>query len=279
MGSEHKSKALNCAKCNHPNAEGTRFCANCGAPLSVDAGEAAPASEATFAAAAGTGATASAAWEDMKRQFPGLLERAKNILLKPNAEWAVIAAETTSTRKLYTGYIVPLAAIGPIASIVGMSLVGIDVAFLGTIRTPFLSSVSYGIVAFVLALVGVLVLALIIDALAPTFSGEKNRGQALKLAAYSYTPAWLAGVLSVIPTLSPLEIVAALYGLYLLYLGLPILMKAPKEKALGYTAVVVICAIVLGVLSGAISGTIMGARGMTLMGMHGSAFGQRGSSV
>jgi Yip1 domain len=259
---------LNCAKCNHPNAEGTRFCANCGAPLSVEAGDAAPASEATFAAAAaGTGATASAAWEDMKRQFPGLLERARNILLKPNAEWPVIAAETTSTGKLYTGYIVPLAAIGPIASIIGMSLVGIDVAFLGTIRTPILRSVSYGIVAFVLALVGVFVLALIIDALAPTFSGEKNRGQALKLAAYSYTPAWLAGILSVMPTLSPLEIVAAFYGLYLLYLGLPILMKAPKEKALGYTAVVVICAIVLGVVFGAISGTIMGARGMTLMGI------------
>jgi hypothetical protein len=270
---------MNCAACGHPNAEGTRFCANCGAAMTAEALKPAPAPGVAFAAAAaGTSATAAAAWEDMKKQFPGLLERVKNILLKPNAEWPVIAVETTSTGKLYTGYIVPLAAIGPIASIIGMSLVGIDVAFLGTIRTPILSSVSSAVVSFVLALLGVFVLALIIDGLAPTFSGEKNQGQALKVAAYSYTPAWLAGVLGVVPMFSLLEVVAALYGLYLLYLGLPILMKAPKEKAVGYTAVVVICAIVLGVVLGAISGTMMGARGMSLMGMHGSAFGQHAAS-
>jgi len=270
---------MNCPKCSHPNADGTRFCSNCGAGLSAETLEPAKAPGAAFAAAAAeTGATASAAWKDMKNQFPGLLERVKNILLKPNAEWPVIAAETTSTAKLYTGYICPLAAIGPIASIIGMSLVGIDVGFLGTVRTPILSSVSYAVVAFILALVGVFVLGLIIDALAPTFSGQKNRCQALKVAAYSYTPAWLAGILGVIPMLSLLGVVAALYGLYLLYLGLPVLMKAPKEKAVGYTAVVVICAIVLGVVLGAISGTVIGTRGLSLMGMHGSAFGRHAAS-
>jgi Yip1 domain len=261
-----------CRTCGHPVAEGARFCAGCGAAVSVEAVKPTPAPELAFAAAAaGTSATAAAAWADMKKQFPGLLERAKNILLKPNAEWPVIAAETTSTGKLYTGYIVPLAAIGPIASIVGMSLVGISVPFLGTVRTPILSSVSYAAVAFGFALIGVFVLALIIDALAPTFSGEKNQAQALKVATYSYTPAWLAGILGLIPMLSLLGAIAALYGLYLLYLGLPVLMKAPKEKALGYTAVIVICAIVLGVVFAAISGTMMGTRGMPWMGMQGSA--------
>lgn len=263
---------MNCAKCNHANAEGTRFCANCSAALNADTAKSASDSGAAFgAAAAQTGATAAVAWENMKKQFPGLLERAKNILLKPNSEWPVIAAETTSTGKLYTGYIAPLAAIGPIASIIGMSFVGISVPILGTIRTPILGSLSYALVSFVLTLAGVFALALIIDALAPTFSGEKNQAQALKVAAYSYTPAWLAGILGVIPTLSLLEIIAALYGLCLLYLGLPILMKAPKDKAVGYTAVVVLCAIVLGVVVGALSGMVMGARGMTLMGMHGGA--------
>jgi hypothetical protein len=253
-------------------AGGARFCAGCGAAVRAEAVKPAPVPEPALAgAAAATGAAAAAAWADMKKQFPGLLERAKNILLKPNAEWPVIAAETTSTGKLYTGYIVPLAAIGPIASIIGMSLVGISVPFLGTMRTPILSSVSYAVVAFVLALIGVFVLALIIDALAPTFSGEKNQAQALKVAAYSYTPAWLAGILGLIPMLSLLGALAALYGLYLLYLGLPVLMKAPKEKAIGYTAVVVLCAIVLGVVFGVISGTVMGAGGMPWMGMHGSA--------
>jgi len=268
-----------CPTCNHPVAEGARFCAGCGAAVGAEAVKATPAPELAFAtAAAGAGTAAAATWNDMKQRFPGLLERAKNILLKPNAEWPVIAAETTSTAKLYTGYVVPLAAIGPIASIIGMSLVGISVPFLGTVRTPILSSVAYAAVAFVLALIGVFVLAFIIDALAPTFSGEKNQAQALKVAAYSYTPAWLAGALSVIPMLSLLGVIAALYGLYLLYLGLPVLMKAPKEKAIAYTAVIVLCAIVLGVVFGAISGTMIGARGIPWMGMHGSALEREAAS-
>jgi hypothetical protein len=270
---------MNCPACNHPNPDGTRFCANCGAALSAGTDKPSSATGAAFSdAAAGTGAAASAAWVDITKQFPGLIERARNILLRPNTEWPAIAAEATSTRTLYTGYIVPLAAIGPIASIIGMSLVGIDVPFLGTIRTPILSSVSYAIVAFILALVGVFVLALIIDALAPTFSGEKNQRQALKVAAYSYTPAWLAGILGVMPVLSLLGVVAALYALYLLYLGLPILMKSPKDRAVGYTVVVVLCAIVLGVIFGAISEAVMGRHAISWMGMRGSAVERQAAS-
>src|SRR6266704_1281620 len=115
-----EEKQMICPTCSRPVAEGARYCASCGAAASVEAAKPTIAPEVAFAAAAaGAGAAAAATWNDMKQQFPGLLERAKNILLKPNAEWPVIAAETTSTGKLYTGYIVPLAAIGPIASIIG----------------------------------------------------------------------------------------------------------------------------------------------------------------
>ena len=243
-------------------SEGASFCAACGAKVyrpSVPTA-AAPASPPP-AAAVGEAAAGAAAWEGLTRQFPGLIERAKNIVLKPSVEWPVIAAESTSTAKLYTGYVMPLAAIGPIASIIGMSLVGISVPFLGTIRTPILSSVMYAIVAFVMALVGIFVLA-----------------QALKVAAYAYTPAWLAGILSLLPMLSMLILIAALYGLYLLYLGLPILMKAPKEKAAGYTAVVVLCAIVLGIVFSLISGAVTGVGGFSLTGMRGGAMEREAAS-
>ena len=113
-----------------------------------------------------------------------------------------------------------------------------------------------------MAVVAVFILSLIIDALAPSFSGEKNNAQALKVAVYSYTPAWLAGILQIIPMMGLLAILAAFYGLYLLYLGLPRLMKAPEDKALGYTAVVVICAIVLGVIASVITGLFIGAGSM-----------------
>jgi len=178
-----------------------------------------------------------------------IVERVKKILLEPKKEWEVIARETTSTAELYKGYIMPLAAIGPVASIIGMSIVGMSLPMAGTFRLPFSSAVGSAVVQYVLSLVGVYVVAMVIDFLAPTFSAEKNRDQALKLAAYSYTAGWLAGIFAIIPSLGFLMILG-LYGLYLLYTGIPVLMKAPQEKALGYTATVVIAAIVIALIIG-----------------------------
>ncbi|MCL5807080.1 MAG: YIP1 family protein [Deltaproteobacteria bacterium] len=181
-----------------------------------------------------------------------IVERVKKILLEPKNEWEVIARETTNTAELYKGYIMPLAAIGPVASIIGMSIVGMSLPMAGTFRLPLTSSIGSAVVQYVLSLVGVYVLALIVDFLAPTFSGEKNSSQALKLAAYSYTAGWLAGIFAIIPSLGFLMILG-LYGLYLIYTGIPVLMKAPREKALGYTATVVIAAIIISVIIGWIS--------------------------
>jgi hypothetical protein len=185
-----------------------------------------------------------------------LVERAKRILLQPGQEWQAINTEAVTTADLYRSYIVPLAAIGPVASIIGMSVVGVSVPFFGTYRVPFGTAVGHAVVSYVLTLVGVYALALIINALAPTFAGEKNDMQALKVAAYASTAAWVAGVFSLIPALSVLGILG-LYSLYLLYLGLPILMKAPQEKALGYTAVVIVAAIVIFAAIGVVSGAFI----------------------
>jgi len=181
-----------------------------------------------------------------------LSERVKGILLKPKQEWQTISGEATTISELYTTYVVILAAIGPVASIIGMSIVGIHLPFVGSFRVSIFTSISSAVVHYILTLVGVYVLALIIDALAPTFSGEKNLNQAFKVAAYSYTPGWVVAVIAIIPSLSPLGILG-LYGLYLLYVGLPVLMKSPQEKSMAYTIAVIIAAIVIFVLIGFVS--------------------------
>jgi len=186
-----------------------------------------------------------------------LQTRAKNILLTPNTEWPVIAGEQTSTGTLITGYVMPLAAIGAIAGFIGGSIVGTTIPFVGTYRAPVMAGLVTAVFMFVMAIVGVLILAFIIDALAPTFGAQKNSAQALKVAVYSYTPAWIAGALQILPPLSVLGFLAGLYGIYLLYLGLPHLMKAPQDKAVGYTAVVVVCAIVLSFVVMMIGGIFM----------------------
>lgn len=201
-----------------------------------------------------------------------LVQRAKNIIVSPKTEWDAIAAESTPARDLVVGYVLPLAAVSALAGFIGMSLIGQSLPFLGTFRMGMGYGLALAIYNVVMAVVFVFVLGFIIDALAPTFSGQKDRAQAMKLAAYSYTPAWLAGILAIIPALGILAIIGALYGLYLLYLGLPRLMKNPPDKSAGYTALVVVCAIVVGFIISMIGGLITAPAMMAAhMGGAGSA--------
>jgi hypothetical protein len=204
-----------------------------------------------------------------------LVDRVRNICLTPNTEWPVIAAEPASTGALMTGYVVPLAAIGAIAGFIGGSLVGRTLPYIGSYRVPLMSGLVFAVFTICMAVVGVFILSFVINALAPTFGAEQNSTQALKVAVYSYTPAWVAGVLQIVPLLGIFAIFAAFYGIYLLYLGLPALMKCPPDKAIGYTAVVVICAIVLTMVLGAISAMFAGAG---MLGAHALGAGALGGA-
>jgi hypothetical protein len=126
---------------------------------------------------------------------------------------------------------------------------------------PFGSAITSAIVTYVMALAMPYLLALIIDALAPTFNGQRSQIQALKVAAYSSTAAWVAGIFALIPGLRFLTILGV-YSLFLLYLGLPVLMKSPKEKAIGYTVVVILAAIVLSILIGVVSSMFLRVPGI-----------------
>jgi hypothetical protein len=190
-----------------------------------------------------------------------IVERAKNICLTPSTEWTVIDGESTPAGSLIAGYVVPLVAIGAIAGFIGGSIIGRSLPFIGTYRVGMVPGLVLAIFSFVMAVVSILILTVIINALAPTFGGTSNSSQAMKVAVYSYTPAWIAGVLNILPLLGVLAFFAALYGIYVMYLGLPRLMKCPADKALGYTAVVVICAIVLSVVVSA-AGAVIGGLGM-----------------
>ncbi|HEV2677668.1 MAG TPA: Yip1 family protein [Aliidongia sp.] len=188
--------------------------------------------------------------------FAGIVARAKGILLEPRTEWLKIDAEPATIGGIYTGYVVQLAAIGPVCTAIRGLVFGYGIA--GFTYRPSIGTVlSQAVLHYVLSLIGVFVMALIIDALAPTFGGQRNRVQALKVSAYSWTAAWIVGVFGLLPYLGFLGILG-LYSFYLLYLGLPRLMKAPEAKAIGYTVVVVISAIVLYAVVGIIGARLMG---------------------
>lgn len=181
----------------------------------------------------------------------GLVDRVKAVLLTPQKEWPVIEAESATPASLYTGYILPLAAIGPVAQFIGLTVFGLSLGLLGSIKVPVGTALGIALAMYVGNLVGVFVLALIIDALAQSFDGQKSQIQALKLAAYSWTASWVAGIFMIFPALSILSIVG-LYSLFLLYLGLPVMMKVSKEKSMPYIIVVIIAAVVIYFVIGVI---------------------------
>ncbi|MGJ7614764.1 MULTISPECIES: Yip1 family protein [unclassified Variovorax] len=174
-----------------------------------------------------------------------LVDRVQSILLRPKTTWPAIDEEPADAASIYKNYVMILALIPAVASFIGLSLVGIG-AFGMSFRVPIVAGLANMIVGYVLSLAMVFVLALIIDAMAPTFEGTRSQIGALKLSAYASTAAFVGGIFSLIPALSVIGALAALYGVYLLYTGLPVLMKCPPDKAIAYTAVVVVCAIVGG---------------------------------
>lgn len=196
-----------------------------------------------------------------------LIERSKNICLTPKTEWPVIEPEVTDTKTLYTTYVMVLAAIPAVASLFSMAVIG---GFFGHIGFGF--AISAAAVGYIMSLVMVYVIAFIADVLAPSFDGQKNMPQALKLTAYSMTAAWLAGIFNIIPMLGwLLSILGSIYSLYLFYLGSSVMMKVPETKTAGYTAVIVIVAIIASFIISAINGMVIGS------GMVGAIGGHMGS--
>lgn len=182
-----------------------------------------------------------------------LIDRAKSILLKPRDTWPVIDTEPADVASLYTRYYMILAAIPAVCAFIGLSVIGLGGLGL-SYRVPLAMGLVNMVVSYVVSLALVYLLALVIDVLAPTFGGTRSRIQALKVAVYASTAMLLGGVFSLLPSLAMLGLLVALYSIYLLYTGLPVLMKSPGERSLPYTAVVVVAAIVISVvLAGAAS--------------------------
>ena len=170
-----------------------------------------------------------------------VVDRIKGILLDPRAEWPRIATEPATVQSLYTGWIMLLAAIGPIMILLSTTLF--------TSALGFGFGVRAAIAAYINALIGVAVLAMIVDVLAPSFGGAKDYVRSLKLVAYSFTSVWVAQIALIVPVLGWLIVLAgAIYGFYLFFLGAPLLGRCSVEKAVPYTIVVVLCAIVLSII-------------------------------
>lgn len=186
----------------------------------------------------------------------GLIGRVQRVLMQPKDERYRVDADPATLQQLYVGWILPLAAIPPIFTLLRTLL--FPITYFGiTVRQSPASAVGTAIFSYILGIAMVFVMSLIVDALAPTFNGRKSQVQATKVIAFSSTAGWVAGVFQIIPSLGLIGLiglVAAIYGIYLLYLALPVMMKVPEDKAVGYIVVIIVVAIVAFFLVGALAG-------------------------
>ena len=194
-----------------------------------------------------------------------LVDRLRNICVSPATEWAVIAQERTEPSELVTSFVVPLAALSAIGGFIGSTILGAILPFGGLVG-GFVSGLVTACITFLMIVIACYVLAFIINALAPTFGARQDYNEAFKTAVYANSPGLAAGVLQIIPILGSLvAVVAGFYGLYLLYLGLPVTMRAPKDKAVIYLVAIIVASIVLWIGVAMIAG-ILGMAGLMMRG-------------
>lgn len=180
-----------------------------------------------------------------------VLARVRNILLDPHGEWPAVAAERSSVGEILNPYVMLLAAIPAVAGFLRSTVIGFQIPFSGRVRMGLFPGLRWAIVGWLVSMLAIWLFALVIDALAPSFGGTKDRVQAMKTAAYAHTAVWVAGLAYLLPWLGiPITIAGGLWGVYLLFTGLPHTMKCPPERAVGYTIATLLIGALLSVLLG-----------------------------
>ncbi len=176
-----------------------------------------------------------------------IVDRIKNIMLTPKPEWRVIHGEKTGVQEIYLQYLVLVAALPAGGQLLSMW------------RFDFHVALRLAIASYIATLAGAYVSALVLEYLAENFSSTRSRLNAFKLVAYGATPSLLAGALVFLPNIGALASLAGvIYGIYLFYLGLPILMSTPEDKVLPYMIFSFIVVIVAYYLIGWILAFLLG---------------------
>jgi len=252
-----------CPNCGAELKPEAKFCAACGTPIvatTTPPVEPTPQPQPNYQQQEPVYEQAKEATAAFKETITGktnIIQRVINIITKPKDEWQVIATEQPNAMKLIGGYALILALIPAVSAFIKYGIIGMS--FMGYTSRSIGSGIHFGLIQLLSAVIGVYLLAWVIDLLAPSFDSQKNFGRSLQLAVYSSTPQWVAGILLLFSTtMSMLIMVIGLYAIYLLAVGMPVLKGTPKDKVVGYVALTIVAMIVIGLLLALILGAILG---------------------
>jgi hypothetical protein len=227
---------LFCPKCGANNTDDATFCASCGSSLKAD-------STSTPSPVSSPSQPSAPISAPTMTSMSGVFKDAIALVKDPKGFMTARADAAPPVMETITKYVAILALIPFVFTLLG------DLVFIRNGNT-FVYAIVAGIVAYIFALVSVVVVGFILWKLAPNFSSVADQNKATKLVSWVYTPVFLIAILNIIPGLAVLSLVGLLYGLYILYIGLPIVLKTPTDKVIGYVVVtLVVTFIVYFVLS------------------------------
>lgn len=194
-----------------------------------------------------------------------IFERVREVILNPRVAWQIVKEEKIEVKQLFVNYAAPLALIPAVSSLIGLTLIGVRLPAGNVVRPPFFEALIAGVVGYIFHLAGLLIGGWMVKLLAPVFSSKSDYTLAMKVAVYSMTPFWLAGIFSALPGLGILSVLG-LYGIYLLVLGLPVILETPSDKVIWYALLILIAASVVSfVLSLFVFGMCYGPMFMRMM--------------
>jgi len=165
----------------------------------------------------------------------------------PKDEWHVIEKRHESLSYSLM-HILTIALIPVICCYYAAAYIGWTIGVGEPIKISVASAQIMAVSMYFGLVIGVFVLACLIQWMAKTFDSKPDFVQALELAAYTATPMLMVGITALFPVLwfvALAGIAAVAYSIYLLYSGVPIMMNIPEEKGFIYSSSVVTAGLVL----------------------------------
>lgn len=170
------------------------------------------------------------------------------ILTHPDREWESIRADHETTSRLYLGHVLLLALIPAGAAYYGTTVVGWQVGDGDAVRLSQSSAAQLCLLFYAAMICGIYLIGKFIDFFSMTYGVDESEHRGIVLAAYTATPLFLMGIIAVYPVLwvnMIAGVIAVCWSVYLLYEGIPILMKIPEERGFMFASSVLTVGLVM----------------------------------
>ena len=177
--------------------------------------------------------------------WASLAGMARAFLIRPREAWEEVRNQDAGPADLFTDVVLPAAAIPAVAHLLGFWYHG------------FFATVFKAVLWYALAVSAVWAMGKTLVFLAPSFGAAPDETKAFRLAAYSFLPYFSAGVFYLLPFLSFVVFIGGLYGILVLYHGIPVLMEIPDEKSVSYALAAGFVMLVAVVFIGSITGGLI----------------------